>query len=239
MPELAEHGCQIVDAYFDAQRCEEMLGGVRKFQNENDLTEINRPMKPRPLRYKVIDGHQIEQGLAGIWDLYHGEILDIVTKNSGLKLRPLGNQQAGVNINIMAPQKSSYRWHYDRNDVTAILYLNSVEGGETELYPNYRILVGKNRGSLLQQWLDKALLLPPVRSLFGTRMRVEPEVGKLVMMRGNRCWHSVRPVIGDVERVNIIFAFEIEGKNGGASEELDTYLYTTKESGTQDPNYSK
>ncbi len=46
---------------------------------------------------------------------------------------------------------------YDRNAVTAILYLNTVSGGETEMYPEYRIHLGKRKGARFQKWLDVLL----------------------------------------------------------------------------------
>jgi hypothetical protein len=40
----------------------------------------------------------------------------------------------------ITPPGGEYRWHYDRNAATAILYLNEVPGGETEMFPNYRLV---------------------------------------------------------------------------------------------------
>lgn len=43
------------------------------------------------------------------------------------------------------PPGGEYRWHYDRNAVTAILYLNEVPGGETEIFPNFRLVFRRGR----------------------------------------------------------------------------------------------
>ncbi|NEN87483.1 MAG: hypothetical protein F6K48_00455 [Okeania sp. SIO3H1] len=53
---------------------------------------------------------------------------------------PLNDIQVGCNINI-TEKGGTYHWHYDRNPITALLYLNKVDGGEIEFYPNYRILL--------------------------------------------------------------------------------------------------
>jgi hypothetical protein len=50
---------------------------------------------------------------------------------------------------------AQYRWHYDRNAVTGILYLNEVSGGETEMYSGCRIYLGRYKDTIAQRWLDK------------------------------------------------------------------------------------
>ncbi|HET8840930.1 MAG TPA: hypothetical protein VFN35_05650 [Ktedonobacteraceae bacterium] len=41
-----------------------------------------------------------------------------------------------MNGNIMLAG-GEYRWHYDQNTITALLYPNKGDGGEIEFYPNY------------------------------------------------------------------------------------------------------
>ena len=52
-------------------------------------------------------------------------------------MAPIEDAVAARNINV-TPPGGEYRWHYDRNAVTAIIYLNEVPGGETEIFANYR-----------------------------------------------------------------------------------------------------
>lgn len=73
--------------------------------------------------------------------------------------------------------------------------------------------------------------------MFGNLVRVSPKVGRLVMMRADRCWHSVRSVLGDRERVNIIASYDLPGTEFSTEEGLDSYLYTQEEQQSADPNY--
>ena len=139
MTNLSEQGCVVVENYLDAAQCKALLESISKYRKDNPLPEIRRPTKGRPLRYKVMDGEAIESNFPFIWDLYNNDVLKLVRKEAGADINLLSNLRVGVNVNIMAPQGNTYRWHYDRNAATAILYLNQVEGGETVLYPNYRI----------------------------------------------------------------------------------------------------
>ena len=235
--QLENVGYQIVDNFLSAEECQSLLGRINEFREENTLPEIHRPMKGRSLRYHVINGDQIQESLSGIWELYTGEVNDLVNESLGFPLEPLANTRAGVNVNLMRPNQSSYRWHYDRACVTAILYLNEVQGGDTEFYPNYRILLEKGKNTTVQRALDSFIQIKPIRNVFGNMVRVSPKVGRLVMMRADRCWHSVRSVLGESERINMILSYDFPGTEFPTEEGLDSYLYTQDEQRSTDPNY--
>ena len=235
--QLDKIGYQIVDDFLSAEECQSLLGTINEFREGHALPEIHRPTKGRSLRYHVINGEQIQGSLPGIWDLYTGQVNESVNESLGFPLEPLANTRAGVNVNLMRPNQSSYRWHYDRACVTSIIYLNEVEGGVTELYPNYRILLEKGKNSTLQRVLDKFIQIKPIMNTFGNFVQVSPKVGRLVMMRADRCWHSVRSVLGERERVNIILSYDYPGTEFPMEEGLDSYLYTQDKQQSADPNY--
>ena len=237
-PPLDSNGFVLVDNFLDPKDCAKLLGQIGHYRQHNGLAEISRPMKDRSLRYSVIDGERIRADLPSVWNLYQGAANQFVNELAGVPLEPLQNVKAGVNVNVMSPGRSEYRWHYDRTAVTAILYLNQVEGGETELYPNYRILLNGKQHSRLQLTLDRSLQPRGVRRLFGTKQVVEPHPGRLVVMRGNRCWHSVRGVQGSEDRINIILAYDAPDAQFGMEVGLDSYLYTDETPDTKDPNYA-
>ncbi len=230
-------GYQVVDDFLKKEQCRLLLDKISDFREHHTLPEIHRPMKGRSLRYHVINGEQIESSLPGIWDLYTGTVNELVNESLGFPLEPLANIRAGVNVNLMRPNQSSYRWHYDRACVTSIIYLNEVEGGDTELYPNYRLLLQKGKNTAIQQALDRFIQIKPIMNTFGNMVRVSPKVGRLVMMRADRCWHSVRSVLGDHERINIILSYDLPGTEFSMEEGLDSYLYTQEEQQSADPNY--
>lgn len=237
MIELHRDGYEVLDGYLSGEECRKLLGQIAAYREAHRLTEIHRPTKGRPLRYKVIDGEQIQQHLPDIWSLYTGRVLRHVESASATRLEPLGNLKAGVNVNIMQPGRSSYRWHYDRTRFTSILYLNEVEGGETELYPNYRILLGDRSNLRLQRALDRLIQFAPLVSLIGDKVRVAPQAGRLVTMRADRCWHSVSAVRGEHERINLILAYDLPGAAFPTEAGLDSYLYTQEQQSSDDPNY--
>ena len=230
-------GYQVSDDFLGPDECQDLLDLIAGYREQYDLTEIYRPMKPRSLRYYVIDGEQIKQHLSKIWALYQGAMSEQVNKLTITEFVPLANPRAGVNVNIMPPGRSEYRWHYDRVSVTGILYLNAVEGGETVLYPNYRILLKNRHRIRAQRMLDRLLQARMIRDTLREKTVVSPRPGRLAIQRGNRSWHSVRPVRGNHERINIILAYDVPGAQFPMEKALDSYLYTQEKQTSPDPNY--
>jgi len=232
---FAADGYAIREKFITLADCERFLSQIREFRSSNEIAVIDRPAKERSLRYSVINGVQVAEGLPEIQQLY----LDVnaaVNSIADSVVAPLKNRQVGVNINITQPG-GEYRWHYDRNRITAILYLNAVEGGETEFYPNYRLMLDRFRYSGLQHRLDSLLLRKAVRERFGRRILFQPEPGSLLIMRADRCLHSVRPVLGEQDRINIVMAYDTPDKNFAIEDQLDSYLYRT-DPAAGDPNYT-
>ncbi len=148
-------GYHIVEQVLSMQECEYLVSLIDSYRKCLELPAIHRTTRDRSLYYSVIDGEHIKHHLPIVTKL-SCDINNIVNQVAGQPLVPLADEKVSCNINI-TPQGGSYRWHYDRNAVTAILYLNQVAGGETECYPNYRILLPKARYSQLQQRIDQIL----------------------------------------------------------------------------------
>lgn len=228
-------GYAVTDGFLTPPQCQDFLQLITEYRDTHAIPEIYRQINERSLHYKVIDGEQIEQHLPSVWQLYH-QVNEIVNQVTGQTLAPLSNKKVGVNINIV-PIGGEYRWHYDRNALTAILYLNQVVGGDTELYPRYRLYLRDKKHTSWQRYLDQVLGFTWVRSLFGKKVSVSPLPGTLVMIEGDRCLHSVNRVEGNQERINIILAYDRPGANFPAEKTLDRYIYTQDQSVPADPSY--
>lgn len=233
--DFTANGYSLIENFLSARECERLLSSIENYRKQADVPEIYRNARGRSLRYRVIDGEKIKQNLPEVLEIYRNvnELVNRITRHN---LVPLGSEKVACNINIMNGG-GTYRWHYDRNAVTAILYLNDAEGGETECYPNYRIFLPRARFSTLQRWLDRFLQINPVRRIFGKLLVCRARQGRMLIMRGDRCLHSVRPLTGTGERINIIMSFDAPGAGFAVAENLDSYLYTADSAQTSDPNY--
>ena len=234
--DFAANGVFIAPNYVSSEQCAVLLSLIDKYRKSNGVPTIHRAAGSRPLHYSVIDGEKIRRDFPEVLGIYE-DINQFVVELSGLDLVPLEDEKVACNINITG-KGGSYRWHYDRNAVTAILYLNAVGGGETECYPNYRLALGSGRYSVLQRWLDWLLQTAMFRLIFGKLLVVKPVAGTLLVMRGDKCLHSVRPVTGDDDRVNIIASFDVPGAKYAVASQLNDYLYNRDTSALSDANYT-
>jgi hypothetical protein len=223
--------------FLPASECATILNSVLSFKETFPVPRVVRKCKERNLDYLVIDGHLIAKHFPEVTKLSR-EVHKIVEEFSGVPLAPLKNSRVAININI-TPPGGEYRWHYDRNAVTAILYLNEIEGGEVELFGNYRILLKSDRLSAIQKFLDQILLTKICRKIFSSKYKmITPTAGELLIMNANKCLHSVREVRGTNDRVCIVFAFDIPGKIHSVDADLDPYLYSDQAVSDRDPNYA-
>lgn len=234
---LAQGYC-VIDNFLSPQQCQDLLESIAEYRANHKVPEVIRESPQnngRSLHYWVIDGLHIESHLSKVWHLYH-DINDIVKELSAKNLTTLENKQVGLNINIMKGG-CEYRWHYDRNAITAILYLNAVDGGNTELYPNYRLHLGKYKHTKLQKKLDLLLQTNFLRRLFTKKHIVEPRQGRILIMQADKCLHSVSSIEDNKERINMILAYDYPKNHFAMEKQLDAYLYTQEKSVYQDPNY--
>ena len=221
----------VKDGFISESIAREALDVIDDFRRRFPLPIISRPSGRRPLRYSVIDGQQISLHLPEI-QIIHAETTRLVKKLFGDAIETLADEQVACNVNITQPG-GSYRYHYDRNAITAILYLNETSGGETECYPGYRLRVP----ATLQRDVDRVVGSRLVRSVFGRQVLVRPRVGRLLIMRGDCCLHSVREVSGPPDRINIVMSYDVRGARYANSEGLNSYLYQRDYLQPNDPNY--
>ena len=231
---LRKGAVRVIENFLAPLQCEELLEEVGKYRLRHEPPLIVRREQERSLCYRVIDGEQIRRHLPQVEQLFL-KTTKVVRQVSGLDLTPLENRVASVNVNI-TPAGGEYRWHYDRNAVTGILYLNQVSVGETEMYPRCRVYLGRYKDTIAQRWLDKISRQPFLLRLFGKKMCVAPRTGMMIVMRGDQCLHSVRRVESG-ERINIVMAFDRPGASFAVQKHLDFYLYSQSAAPQFDPNY--
>ena len=230
-------GLHIFDDYLPRAECQSLCEEVAEEQRRRPAPSIERPQPGRALRYRVLDGERVHGALPRVVDLYRA-VGAFIEERLGGRFEPIPDRRVGLNVNI-TPPGGEYRWHYDRNAVTAILYLNAVRGGETEVFPDHRLVLGRLYPSRAQEWLDRLWRSGPVLRRFAKLERVAPAPGRLLVMRGDRCLHSVRAVEGDADRVNVIMCFDRAGASYAQSSGLDPYLYSQERAPSLDPNYAR
>ena len=208
-----EHKYAVIDDFLSAPECSELLGAIDQCKETVQLINVNRLSVTSRKKFLTFNGTDVEKNIPAANKLYV-RVEEVVNQLSNKEYTALENKQIGLSINV-TPSGGTFSWHHDRHEITAILYLNEVEsGGELEFFPNNRILL-KNTFGRVRKWLQLGLDgLALIQSLM-TRHKVivEPKPGLLFIMVGTRCTHRVRPVKGNRERVCMIFAYDVPGKD--------------------------
>jgi len=224
----------VIRQYLDGARCSSVLREIETYRQSHHIAEIKRQCGERSLDYGVIDGIKVREHLPIVTGI-GAEVQREIENRLNVKIRPI-TERAAINVNVTRT-RGEYRWHYDRNDISALLYLNSVSGGELEFYSNYRILLEQSNHGHLQEALDKLMQFRLVRKLCGNKTSLRPEPGMLLIFDGVRTLHSVAPVISDEDRICIVLAFDQIDSNSKKNYSLDNYLYSESEWKDSDPNY--
>jgi hypothetical protein len=229
-------GFAVIEDFVPEYVCTALLHDVDDYRRATAVPFIERRCHGRDLRYQVIDGERMAAAFPAIAGLL-AEIDDAVAEVCAGHLVRMGGQ-AGVNVNI-TPPGGSYRWHYDRCPVTALIYLNAVAGGELDLYPGYRLRCGRRVDTAVQRYVDAVGASGPARWLARRRrVTLAPAAGRLLVMHGDHCLHSVRPVGAGPDRINLVVSYTCPGSEEAAPE-LDTYLYSPAPFDRTDPNYRR
>ncbi len=105
--------------------CDSLLQLISDYRQINSIPKIYRNIKPIPLSRSVINGTIIQSQIPEIQQLYE-TVNQVINNLTNKQLFPLQDIQVGCNINI-TEKGGTYQWHYDRNGITALLYLNKVD----------------------------------------------------------------------------------------------------------------
>lgn len=220
-------GLLVVDSFVTARACEEIVAAVDDLHARNRLIQVDRVGRSSVSRFATINGDELERAIPRVSELY-AEVGGFVRRIACPDLVPLENRSIGLSINVTGPGQQ-FAMHYDRNAVTAVIYLATVtEGGQMECYPRSRVLLGSRDtpfGGRLQTLLDLCTKSTAWKLLSGQRRMVSPVAGRMLVFRGNRCLHGVRPVQGAATRYSLQLAYDMPTTSFGRSETTDYYGY--------------
>ena len=111
-------GCVVLEEFATSDRCTELLMRVNDYRASHTIPMIERINGELPLKYSVIDGERIAEDLPDVSKIYE-RVTRLVEKLWRGAIEPLADAKVACNINITQPG-GSYRYHYDRNALTAI-----------------------------------------------------------------------------------------------------------------------
>lgn len=206
---LRRDGYVLVEDYLPREEGETLLAAIRAVPPR---VQVDRRGVFGRLRFDTFNGAEAEAAVPALTGLY-ARVNDLVDTLTGARFAPLDDRRIGLSVNI-TPPGGQFSFHYDRNEITAVLYLSSVEGGQMERLPRYRpLLPGRRAGwrKWAQRGLDVALWPEPMRRVLGRPVSIEPRPGRLLVMEAARGLHGVRPVQGNQTRYSVQLAYDRPG----------------------------
>lgn len=172
----------------------EVLERLRARRDELSTT-VSRKIGAKVLNYKVMDGLVIQKHFPELLDKFRA-VQTFAETLWGGPLEPL-HDRASTNVNFCSPG-CEQGFHYDRNEVTVVMYLTTSNGGDLEF------------------------------EVTPQQLRREPAVaGKIVGLVGaNRIRHRVMPVDKGEERIALVVGFAVPGKASVDDALRDAILFT-------------
>lgn len=221
-----ENGYVLLSDFLPASDCAALVEAIEQYRKTKEIIKVDRESLIETKHFLTLNGSDVETYVPDAERLYR-RVNQVVNSIASKEYVRLGNKAIGLSINIV-PSGGVFSWHYDRNEITAVLYLNEVAGGDMELYPRYRLLM-KRRSKGLGKWLQRvpdAIMRPSLvrRLSMRSKVAVSPKPGTLLIMEAIRCLHRVRPVVAG-QRYSVQFAYDAENVSFDESSTKDYYGY--------------
>ena len=188
----------ITDA-LSGEFCRNVIGSL----HQANMIQVESRDLRGTTRFLTLNGQELIARAPALEALYL-EFANVVSELTGERYTPLDNRKVGLSLNYTPPGGRFVR-HFDRNEMTVSLYLNEVQDGELEIWPNivspFLDLFGRYKLPLALRLtrLMKAISIPP-------------RAGTVVVF-SRRTVHGVAPVVGERSRVSVIMAYDRPGRS--------------------------
>lgn len=230
--EFDDKGYVVIDDYLSSPEVRQVLDSIEAYRaSGREVIQVDQQSLVRTQVFKTIVGDDCEQHIALFGDLWRRRILELSKQLSGVDLLPINDSAIGLNCNI-TERSGVLSFHYDRNEVTAVLYLQQCSGGALECYPHFRLLLPRRYSWHMKQ-LQRALdvLWRTPAALWLARKRREfivPQAGRLVIMRGPLALHRVQAVEEGPNRIAGVFCYDRPEVKWEKWNSTDNYVVLSK-----------
>ena len=188
--------------------CEQLSSPELAYNISQELTStFNGPdiikVNDDGINIKTVNGNQLLTSSPSTEKLYR-QVLAFLTKELGM-IYELEDNKIGISANLLESCHDNFRLHFDRNQLTVVIYITESENFPLVLYPKMREDPRTYPGNSH----------PPVKPKEQTTpVKVYPEPGLGVLFWGRRTLHGIsfenpnkQPTIG--ARYSLQFAFDL------------------------------
>lgn len=186
-------GFEVFDGILDERCCSELAQKLRASMDKACITVDNDGV-----HIQTKNGASLISELPEIKRIH--DFIHSCMASSIENLRVIGDLPVAISANLLrAEDGHTFRYHFDRNEYTAVIYLTENQEFPLSLYPNIRTdpLVGDST------WLYEKDTIAPIN--------IAPNPGRLVAFRGRTCLHGVINHSANstaTERLSLQFAYD-------------------------------
>lgn len=207
---FASKGYLIVHDFMPPEHLEGLRASILEYSKHKPVIEVRWENST----FDTLNGAQVDDHFPELRDLYDQHLFGEVSRLHQGTLATVSDRRVGISINLTAPS-GKFQPHYDRNVMTAILYVNDAyDGGEMMFYPRVRFWLGHPSTRIkhvLQRILDKIAGNRWYLRLLARKIVIKPKAGDLLVFEGTRTLHTVMPVRNGETRLTIQFAYDQPG----------------------------
>ena len=204
-----KRGYLIINNFMPQESIEYILKQIISFKNSNPTIKV----RWKHSIFNTINGANIDDNFHELSKIYDEYLIKEILNLYSAKMTTLEDRSVGISVNL-TDKGGKFQPHYDRNIITAVLYLNdNYKGGEMVLYPRIRWWLGRQVSQhlrLTQIVLDRIVRSKWYLALFTDKIKVKPKAGDLLVFEGVRTLHTVLPVKSGEVRVSVQFAYDLE-----------------------------
>ncbi len=210
------HGYLVVSDFLDKNTIHYLHREIESGIAQQDLIEVRWIAS----HFDTFNGDAVDARLPLAASIYDQFLLHEL-RNIKLGIATIADRSIGLSVNL-TPAHGKFQPHFDRNLLTAVLYVNDdYDGGEMVLYPRLRYWLGHPRGMVkkkVQRALDRYVRRQAYLNRFGQKCVLKPKAGDLLIFEGAKTYHAVQPVVCGNRRISIQFAYDRVGMTYDASD---------------------
>lgn len=207
--EFAKIGYLVIRNFTSVETCRCLRRAILDYAQHKAPIEV----RWKESTFDTFNGDEVDQNLPALRQLYDRHLLMELNKLFA-PLATISDRRVGISIN-MTSTGGKFQSHFDRHNMTAILYINDdFVGGEMRFYPRVRYWLGHPTGSFkqkLQRVLDRMVRSKHYLKWLAKGMILTPKEGDLLIFEGTRTYHGVTPVNGPNTRITVQFGYDRPG----------------------------
>jgi hypothetical protein len=222
--DLKKYGFLEVDKYITQEECTKIIEDVEKINAIGKLITVDSS-KAGESFFQTVNGNSLIDASDICLSIRDATLSQL---NSGFdkSLKNILNTKIGISIN-RTPEEGMFVKHFDRNKITAVIYLSSCIGGEMVSFPRIRLLLPwryKRGFKMVQLILDKIIHTSLYQRCLSKPIITIPKPGKVIFFEGARTLHGVQMVEqGSTPRYSLQLAYDDNQNSFGDKDTKDYY----------------